>query len=67
MAKKYEKKAYTIRPDQVTFLQKIAEEKGIADSAVLRWALDHYRNFLMTSSSTYRIIQDKDDRVSNQA
>lgn len=56
MAAEYEKLAITLRPDDLVFIDRIAQEKAVGRSAVIRWAIDHYRSFFSTDDSTYRII-----------
>ncbi len=50
----YEKIGISLRPDDLAFLDQVANEKAVGRSAVIRWAVDHYRAFLLAASSTYR-------------
>jgi hypothetical protein len=61
MAAEYEKLAISLRPDDLAFIDSIAQEKAVGRSAVIRWAIDHYRAFFSTTDSTYRIIPKVED------
>ena len=57
----YEKIAITLRTDDKSFVDEIAREKSVGRSAVIRWALDHYRAFLMASTSTCRTDREAEE------
>ena len=46
-----------LRPDQIKRLDEAAKLKGIhSRQPLLRWAVDHYLDFLLADRSTYRTI-----------
>lgn len=52
----FEKLAISLKTDDITFLDRVAEEKSVSRSAVIRWAIAHYRAaFLLPTASTCRI------------
>lgn len=61
MAAEYEKLAISLRPDDLAFIDSVAQEKAVGRSAVIRWAIDHYRLFLLPQPSTYRTIRDEEE------
>lgn len=63
----YEKIAITLRTDDKAFVDDLAQKKAVGRSAVIRWALDHYRAFLISSTSTYRIDRDIEDQPTETA
>lgn len=58
---KSEKIAISLRSSDLSFIDGIAKDKAVGRSAVIRWALDAYRAFLLSQSSTYRILPNDDD------
>lgn len=51
--------------DQIDFLDEVARGKGVRGrQAPLRWAIEHYRAFLLSSSSTYRSDRHADQDAS---
>ena len=63
----YEKIAITLRTDDKEFVDGVAREKSVGRSAVIRWALDHYRAFLIASNSTYRIDRTVEEETTETA
>lgn len=57
----FEKLAITLRPDDLAFIDQIAREKAVGRSAVIRWAIDQYRAFLISSNSIYQTIRHDED------
>lgn len=50
-----------LREDQIDFLDGEAENKGInSRQPIIRWAIDHYRDFLLSQRSTYQIDRPVD-------
>lgn len=48
--------------EQIKFLDDVAQQRGVRGrQAPLRWAIDHYRAFLLGNTSTYRTDRDAEE------
>jgi metal-responsive CopG/Arc/MetJ family transcriptional regulator len=55
----YEKIAISLRPDDLAFVDDIAQEKAVGRSAVIRWAIAHYRSLFLPDNSACRTNREE--------